>query len=261
MISAINKDGKQRTYKYDGKADNAEINLALSRAGTITLDPGVTYDIANSLLFPSDTTLDGQGATLKLAKGLPVWGGPHVSISQEKAMLMAVPSCKNITLKNLIIDGSQSDYYPKIKLGTSCYNMATFIKVSGLTIENVTFKNGCNDAILISGSNYILIDKIRVDKCGHDGIYAYNCGTISVNNSRFINRTNSSCRFYNVSGGEFINNECSTSGGGYCGLELEGKVTNIECSGNIWHTMPGGGVAYVNAVKKNVNIHDNKNVK
>ena len=189
----------------------------------------------------------------------PIWGGRGSSISEEKAMLMIKGnSATNITIRNLTVDGSQSDYYPDITLGLSCYNMATLIGCNGLTIRNVTFKNGCNDAMLMSKCSNVMIDTVTVNKCGHDGVYAYNVNGITVKNSKFINRTNSSCRFYTVTDGVFANNECTTSGGGYAGLELEGTVKNIEVYGNNFHGLAGPAIAHVNTKETNVNIHDNK---
>ena len=46
----------------------------------------------------------------------------------------------NIIIRNLIIDGSQSDYYSNIRLGTSFYNMATLIGCNKLAIHDVTFQ-------------------------------------------------------------------------------------------------------------------------
>jgi polygalacturonase len=252
-------------YNCDGKADNIEINKALEYAAansvpTVYLKGSFTYYIADSIMLRSGVTLTGDStATVKLASGLPVWGGRKVSIANEKAMFMIKGnSATNVGLSNIVVDGSQSDYYPKVKLGTSCYNMATLIGVNGLTIENVTFKNGCNDAILLNKCSNILIDGITVNKCGHDGVYAYNSKNITVKNSKFINRTNSSCRFYTITNGVFANNECTTSGGGYAGLELEGKVSNIEVYDNYFHDLPAPAIAHVNTKETNVNIHDIK---
>ena len=184
--------------------------------------------------------------------------GAGSSIANEKAMLMIKGnSATDVTIRNLTVDGSQSDYYPNVKLGTSCYNMATLIGCNGLTIQNVTFKNGCNDAMLISKSSNVMIDTVTVNKCGHDGVYAYNVNGITVKNCKFINRTNSSCRFDTVTDGVFANNDCTTSGGGYAGLELEGTVKNIEVYGNNFHDLAGPAIAHVNTKESNVNIHDN----
>ncbi|TFH05667.1 MAG: right-handed parallel beta-helix repeat-containing protein, partial [Methanosarcina sp.] len=181
------------------------------------------------------------------------------SIADEKAMLMIRGnSATNVKIGNLIVDGSQSDYYPNVKLGTSCYNMATLIGCDGLTIQNVIFQNGCNDAILLNKCSNVMIDTVTVNKCGHDGVYAYVVSNITVKNCTFINRTNSSCRFYNVDGGVFENNDCTTSGGGYAGLELQGTVTNIEASGNYFHDLPAPAIVHLNTKETNVNIHDNR---
>jgi polygalacturonase len=59
----------------------------------------------------------------------------------------------------------------KVPLGAYYNNMATLAGCDGLTIQNFTFQNGCNDAMLISKSSNILIDKVTVNKCGHDGVY------------------------------------------------------------------------------------------
>jgi hypothetical protein len=258
MISTVSLDKKIRTYKTDGKDDSVEINFALGHQGLINLYPGQTYSISDPLIFQSNIVLNGFGATLKLAPNLPIWGGRNVSISQEKALLMAASGCKNITLKNLVIDGSQSDFYPKIKLGTSCYNMATLIGVDGLTIENCLFKNGCNDAMLLSNCSNVKILKTNVNNAGHDGVYAWKCLNITVDGCKFVNRTNSSTRFYYVENGVFSNNLCSTSGGGCAGLELEGDIINVEVFGNKIYRLPYPGIWSYQVKKQfNLNIHDN----
>ncbi|MDQ1276632.1 MAG: Beta helix protein [Euryarchaeota archaeon] len=251
-------------YNCDGSSDQIEINRALGYAEenpgtTVYLKGPFTYVIDDTILIGSDTTLEGDSdVIIKLADGLSTWGGRYSSITEKKAMIMIKGnSASNITIKNITVDGSQSDYYPDIDLGTSCYNMATLIGCYGLTIRNVTFQNGCNDAMLISESSNIVIDTVTVNKCGHDGIYAYNVAGITVKNCSFINRTNSSCRFYTVTDGVFANNECTTSGGGYAGLELEGTVKNIEVYGNCFHDLDAPAIAYVNTEEMNVNVHDN----
>jgi hypothetical protein len=252
-------------FNCDGNDDHVQINQALENAAnnpgtTVHLKGPFTYDIGDSLLIGSNTILEGEsGVTIKLAKGLPVWGGHKSSIENEKAMLMIRGnSASDVTIRTLNIDGSQSDYYPNVKLGTSCYNMATLIGVNGLTIRDTTFKNGCNDAMLISRSNNVMIDSVTVNKCGHDGVYAYNVKNITVRNCKFINRTNSSTRFDIVTNGVFANNDCTTSGGGYAGLELENTVNNIEVYGNNFHGLAGPAIARVHTKESNINIHDNK---
>lgn len=256
IINAIGSDGELRTYQG---TTSKTINQALSRGGIIVLAPHTIYSIDESLLFQSNTVLEGNGATIKLAQGLPMWGYNGCPIKDEKAMLMILGnSASNVTIRNLIVDGSQSDYYPKVKLGTSCYNMATLIGCNGLIIENCTFKNGCNDAVLLNDCKNINIDNIIVNKCGHDGIYSYYVDGISVKNSTFLNRTNSSCRFYNVENGEFLNNECSTSGGGHTGLQLQGDLKNIYVAENYIKGLPYPGILSINAKMKNVVIENNK---
>jgi polygalacturonase len=252
-------------YKVDGKSDHVQINQALDYAAknpgtTVRLKGPFTYDIGESLMIGSNTILEGEsGVTIKLAKGLPVWGGRGSSIAGKKAMLMIRgSSATGVTIRNLTVDGSQSDYYPSVRLGTSCYNMATLIGCNGLTIKNATFKNGCNDAILLNKCSNVLIDGITVNKCGHDGVYAYNVQDITVKNSKFINRTNSSCRLDSVTNGVFANNDCTTSGGGFAGLQLQGTVKNIEAYGNNFHDLAGPAIAHWKTKETNVNIHDNK---
>jgi len=202
--------------------------------------------------------LEGNGAILKLAKGLPSWGYRGCPIREEKAMLMAYKnSASKVVLKNLTIDGSQSDYYPDVRLGTLLYNMATLIGLDGFTVENCTFKNGCNDALLFSDCKNVTIDNLTVNKCGHDGVATYYVENISVKNSTFINRTNSSCRFYNVTKGEFLNNKCSTAGGGHTGLQLQGALKDILVSDNYIRGLPYPGIRAIEAKMSNVIIEDN----
>ncbi|MPM36329.1 hypothetical protein SDC9_82924 [bioreactor metagenome] len=251
-------------YNCDGSSDQVEINQALEYAAenpgtTVYLKGSFTYVIDDTILIGNETTLEGDsGVTIKLADGLSVWGGSDSSITEKKAMIMITGnSASNITIGNMTVDGSQSDFYPDINLGTSCYNMATLIGCNGLIIRNVTFQNGCNDAILISDSSNIVIDSVTVNNCGHDGVYAYDVTGIIVKNCTFINRTNSSCRFDTVTYGTFANNECTTSGGGYAGLELEGSLRNIEVYGNNFHDLDALAIAHVNTEETNVSIHDN----
>ncbi|MDQ1275509.1 MAG: hypothetical protein QG610_1083 [Euryarchaeota archaeon] len=252
-------------YNCDGVQDNVEINQALEFAAnnpgtTVQLKGPFTYDIGDSLLIGSDTTLAGDsGVTIKLAKGLPLWGSRESSIEEKIAMIMIRgSSASNVKIEGLTVDGSQSDYYPNVRLGTSSYNMATLINANGLTIQGVTFQNGCNDAMLISKSSNVVIDTVTVNKCGHDGVYAYHVDGITVKNCNFINRTNSSVRLDSVTDGVMTNNECTTSGGGYAGLELQGTLVNIEASGNYFHDLPAPAVVHLNTDETNVNIHDNR---
>jgi polygalacturonase len=252
-------------YNCDGVDDHIQINQALEYAAehpgtTVLLKGPFTYDIGDSLLIGSDTTLKGDsGVTVKLAKGLPVWGGRESSITEKKAMIMIRGgSASNVAIKDITVDGSQSDYYPSVKLGTSCYNMATITNCNGLTIQNVTFQNGCNDAMLISSSSNVVIDTVTVNKPGHDGVYAYHVNGITVKNCNFINRTNSSVRFDSVTDGVMQNNECTTSGGGFAGLELQGNLKNIEASGNYFHDLDTSAIMRLNTEETNVNIHDNR---
>ncbi len=252
-------------YNVDGKDDHVQINQALEYAAnnpgtTVHLKGPFTYDIGDSLMLGSNTILEGDSSvTIKLAKGLPAWGGRESSISEKKAMLMIRGNSANdVTIRGFTVDGSQSDYYPSVRLGTSMYNMATLIGVNGLTIEKVTFQNGCNDAMLISKSSNIMIDTVTVNKCGHDGVYAYHVTGITVKNSKFINRTNSSIRLDSATDGVITNNDCTTSGGGYAGVELQGTLKNIEIYGNYFHDLPVDPIVHLNTNESNVKIHDNR---
>jgi hypothetical protein len=248
-------------FNCDGKDDQVQINQALKSAAsdpgtTVHLKGHFTYVISDTLLIGSNTILEGDsGSKIKLAPGLNTWGSHRSSIANEKAMFMIRGgSATNVIIRNLIVDGSQSDYYPSVKLGTSCYNMATLIGCHGLKIQGVTFQNGCNDAMLMSKCSNVVIEKVTVNKCGHDGVYAYNVKGIKVTNSKFINRTNSSCRFDTVTDGEFSHNDCTTSGGGYAGLELENAVRNIEVHGNNFHGLAGPAIAHVHTSESNIHI-------
>jgi len=263
-IVTVAGDGSGK-YNCDGKDDHVQINNALDYAaenpGTIVhLNGPFTYDIGDTLRIGSNTVLEGEtGVKLKLSKGLQKWGYPKCKIVDEKAMLMIKNnSAKNVTIRNLIIDGSQSDYYSKVKLGSYYYNMATLVGCDGLTIKNVTFQNGCNDAMLISKCSNILIDTVTVYKPGHDCVYTYNVKNITVRNCKFTNRANSSTRFDTVTNGMFANNYCTTSGGGYAGLELENTVKNIEIHSNYFYKLHGPAIAHVHTKEFSVKIHDNK---
>jgi hypothetical protein len=251
-------------FNCDGNDDHVQINQALDYAAnhpgtTVHLKGPFTYVIGDSLLIGSNTILEGDsGVTIKLAPGLPIWGGPGSEISDSKAMLMIRGnSAADVTIRSLTVDGSQSDHYSGIRLGTSCYNMATLVGVNGLTIESCLFKNGCNDAVLTSESSNVLIDSVTVNNPGHAGVYAYNVKKITVKNCKFINRSNSSTRFDTVTNGVFADNYCTSYGFGYAGLQLEDKLTNIEVYGNKFQDVAGPAIAHENSKETNVNIYNN----
>jgi hypothetical protein len=56
----------------------------------------------------------------------------------------------------------------------------------------------------------------------------------------------------------FANNDCTTSGGGFAGLQLQGTVKNIEAYGNNFHGLAGPAIAHWKTKETNVNLHDNK---
>jgi hypothetical protein len=251
-------------FDCDGNNDHVQINQALDYAAnhpgtTVYLKGPFTYFIGESLLIGSNTVLQGDsGVTIKLAPGLPVWGGPGSDISESKAMLMIRgSSAADVTIRGLTVDGSQSDYYSGVRLGTSCYNMATFIGVNGLTIESCLFKNGCNDAVLTSKSSNVIIDSVTVNYPGHAGIYAYDVNKITVKNCKFINRSNSSTRFDTVTNGVFANNYCTSYGFGYAGLQLEDKLTNIKVFDNKFHNVAGPAIAKEYSNGNNIDIFNN----
>lgn len=257
---AMESSGNVVNVSNTAELFQAVANAAKNSGTTVHLKGPYTYFLTDSLYLPTNTTIEGEsGVIVKLAKGLPQWGARKAGIAQQKAMFMIKGnSARNVTIRNLTIDGSQSDYYPHITLGWGIFNMATIIGCNGLTITNVTWKNGCNDAMLLSHCSNVLIDKITVNKCGHDGVYCWHVDNVTVSNSKFINRTNSSTRFDYVTNGKFFNNDCTTSGGGYAGLELEDTVTNIDVYGNYFHHLAGPAIAHVHTKETNVRIHDNR---
>jgi hypothetical protein len=251
-------------FNCDGKADHVQINQALNYAEnhpgtTVHLKGPFKYVIGDSLLIGSNTVLEGEsGVTIKLAPGLPTWGGPGSDISESKAMLMIRDnSASDVKIRSLTVDGSQADYYPEVRLGTSCFNMATLVGVNGLTIEDCLFKNGCNDAVLTSESSNIVIDSVTVNNPGHAGVYAYDVKKIIVKNCKFINRSNSSTRFDTVTNGIFANNYCTSYGFGYAGLQLEDKLENIDVYGNKFKDVAGPAIARENSEGTDINIYDN----
>jgi hypothetical protein len=55
-----------------------------------------------------------------------------------------------------------------------------------------------------------------------------------------------------------INNECTTSGGGYAGLELQGTLSNIQATGNYFHDLAAPAIVHLNTQESNMNIGNNK---
>jgi hypothetical protein len=53
----------------------------------------------------------------------------------------------------------------------------------------------------------------------------------------------------------FANNDCTTSGGGFAGLELENTVKNMDVYGNYFHGLASPAIAHVHTKEINVKIH------
>ncbi len=188
-VITVSGNGKG-DFNCDGKDDHIQINQALAVAAkssgyTVRLVGPFTYSIGDSIKIGSNTVLEGtSGAVIKLRKGLTPWG------SSQKGMLMISGNkASNVVIRSITIDGSQSDCYSGVRLGANHFNMATLIGCTGLTIKNVTFRNGCNDAMRIARCKNVVVDGVTVIKCGHDGICAFDVVGITVKNCKFYNRT------------------------------------------------------------------------
>ncbi|NLO29728.1 MAG: DNRLRE domain-containing protein [Methanosarcina mazei] len=237
--------GAQNTVTVNpasGSDAQTAINNAINSvaAGATSSNPGVvilgagTYKISAPIILKSNVVLKGAGDnTIIFATG-------SVCNSDGSPAYIYGSGVSNVEVSHLQFqstatgpkDGGHGDYRNCIKM-TSVTNA----KVHDILLTRYLY----GDGVRISKSSGIEVYNCRMQSSGHDGV-SFLSGT---KDSRMYNcyvevQTNTGVRVDNCANIEVDHNTFTGSAGsGWCCVELENKLTNVDVHHNIMHDYKG----------------------
>ncbi|MCU7526745.1 MAG: hypothetical protein HF308_19910 [Ignavibacteria bacterium] len=236
-----------------GSNDQKQINAAIGSGGkTVILNPGI-YKISAPIVLKSGTVLKGSGdSTVIYASG-------SVCNSESSPAYIYGYNVKNVEISSLQFqssargtgDGGHGDARNAIKLKS----------VTGAKIHDILFKYYLYcDGVRCSSSSNINIYNCRIQS-GHDGVCLYRCVNSKVYNCDVQVRTNTGTRIDGCSNIEIYRNTYyGTYGSGWCMLEAESKLSNVNVHNNILGPYRGSSGSYAVApvhASGSMSVHDN----
>ena len=283
-VTSDSKRAKEKnTFVTNLSKNNAQlaINDAIKAAGAVATvkdpamvlldDVNTTYRINNHIWFTpngnSGVTLEGgtapkypcshvilcgrPGVTIKLATGLNLdyWGSKTNSV--DRLGLIYMYGASHVTVCNLTIDGSYTDYKGKttVKLGQSKGDLIVALKGSNnLKFYNLTLINGFDDGFYLNGVSDVYCSDIVNKAGGHDGWNCYNCKRVTVEYSICGMNTNCGFRWSGPSDTALVRfSEFYTMAGGASAFELQNTGKNITIKNCYIHDITPtkyGGIGY-----------------
>ena len=225
-----------------------------SNPGYVILGAG-TYEISAPIILKSNVVLKGAGdSTVIYATG-------SVCNSGGSPAYIFGSGVSNVEVCNLQFkssatgpgDGGHGDYRNCIK----------FTSVTNSKVHDILFTRYLyGDGVRIGGSSGIEVYNCRLQSSGHDGVSFLS----DTRDSRMYNcyvevQTNTGVRVDNCANIEVDHNTFSGSAGsGWCCVELENTLTNVNVHHNIMHDYKGSsssaGIGNWNA-KGSISVHDN----
>jgi hypothetical protein len=156
-------------------ATEVVLRKALRTSGVVHLPSGVT-EIAREIELPAnshDLTIDGGGATLKLADRF--FG----------RALFVCTHCRNIHFENFEVDGNRKMLGRPVGLAPSDRTFARFTPANGILAEesdgvqihNIQLREIAGFAVLVNHSSHIEIDSVTVDQSGTSNVNKRNNAT------------------------------------------------------------------------------------
>ena len=258
--------GAQNTVTVNpasGSDAQTAINNAINSvaAGATSSNPGVvilgagTYKISAPIILKSNVVLKGAGDnTIIYATG-------SVCNSADAPAYIYGSGVSNVEVSHLQFkssatspaDGGHGDYRNCIK----------FTSVTNSKVHDILFSRYLyGDGVRISKSSGIDVYNCRMKSSGHDGV-SFLSGT---KDSRMYNcyvevQTNTGVRVDNCVNIEVDHNTFTGSAGsGWCCVELENTLTNVDVHHNIMHDYKGSsssaGIGNWNA-KGSISVRDN----
>ncbi|KKG10339.1 hypothetical protein EO98_13560 [Methanosarcina sp. 2.H.T.1A.6] len=225
-----------------------------SNPGYVLLSAG-TYKISAPIILKSNVVLKGAGdSTIIFATG-------SVCNSAGSPAYVYGSGVSNVEVSNLQFqstatgpgDGGHGDYRNCIK----------FTSVTNSKVHDILFNRYLyGDGVRIGKSSGIEVYNCRITSSGHDGV-SFLSGT---KDSRMYNcyvevQTNTGVRVDNCANIEVDHNTFTGSAGsGWCCVELENTLTNVDVHHNIMHDYKGSsssaGIGNWNA-KGSISVRDN----
>ncbi|KKG10596.1 hypothetical protein EO92_15305 [Methanosarcina sp. 2.H.A.1B.4] len=225
-----------------------------SNPGYVLLSAG-TYKISAPIILKSNVVLKGAGdSTIIFATG-------SVCNSAGSPAYVYGSGVSNVEVSNLQFqstatgpgDGGHGDYRNCIK----------FTSVTNSKVHDILFNRYLyGDGVRIGKSSGIEVYNCRIQSSGHDGV-SFLSGT---KDSRMYNcyvevQTNTGVRVDNCANIEVDHNTFTGSAGsGWCCVELENTLTNVDVHHNIMHDYKGSsssaGIGNWNA-KGSISVRDN----
>jgi hypothetical protein len=257
-------------FNCDGSDDQVEINQALeyvtknSQFSTVHLKGPNTYVISDSIFIGNDTVLEGDPTAVIKLKNKADWQNGIPLITQ-----MDDTGSHNITVKGFEINGNYKKNEDK-KRGEGYYNMINFLDSKDIQVHDMRMHDGHGDGLRVERSSNIKFYNNRVDRLGHDGLYAIECQNVEAWNNDITCRTNSGLRIWNSNHVKFHDNEIDSflhwSAGGP-GIQIQkstGVMNDIEVYSNTIHNTYGPGIwligygdSYPKEEAENVLIYNN----
>lgn len=212
---------------------SAGIQAALNKIGdgfkekVLKLADG-TFKIDKPLVVNDGTEFCGSGYSLlklvnyasrKIFAGDP--DGKIVPIIGQKKNTI-----KDITIHDLVFDGSSAKQ--TVPHGKNYHNFIFFQYGQNIKTYDLEIRKSQGDGVRLRNCDGVFSSRIKVDKCGHDGIHCRNSKNIRIDDIKCTLRINSAVRLINCSDAKISNVRAT----GYNSWEAGGPGIQIEKSGN-----------------------------
>ena len=226
-----------------------------SNKGYVLLTAG-TYNISAPIELKSNVVLKGAG------NDTIIFASDSVCNSKKKPGYIMGSDISNIEICNLqfrstaskFSDGGIGEYRDCIVLDS----------VNKCTVHDILFTRYLyNDGVQVLGGTDVIVYNCRFYSAAHDGVSivldSENC---RVSNCDFQIQTNTGVRVDSGKNCEVDHNTFTsgTAGSGWCCVQLQSTLTNVNVHHNIMHDFRGSsnsaGIGSVRA-KGSINIHDN----
>ncbi len=254
-ITVSPKSGTDAQIAINNAINSVASEATSSKPGCVLLTAG-TYKISSPILLKSNVVLKGAGdSTIIFADG-------SVCNSEEEPAYLFGPGVSNVEICNLQFqstatctdDGGHGHYRNCIQLQSA----------SNSAVHDILFTRYLyNDAVTVEKSTNIIVYSCRIYSAGHDGVaFLSDCKNCRMCNCDVQVQTNTGVRVDKNENIEVDHNTFTsgTPGSGWCCVELERTLTNVNVHHNIMHDFRGSssssGIGNVHA-SGSINVHDN----
>ena len=257
VITVNPTSGTNAQVAINSAIDSVALCATSSSKGCVLLTVG-TYNISSPVVLKSNVALKGAGdSTIIFADG-------SVCNSKAEPAYIFGSGVSNVEICNLQFQSTASD---KNDGGHGEYRNCIQLKSArNSTVHDILFTRYLyNDGVRVNEGTDIIVHNCRFYSAAHDGVAFLS----DSNNCRMYNcdvqvQTNTGVRVDNSASCEVDHNTFYTFSGnsdtGWCCVELENTLTNMNVHHNIMHDFRGygksAGIGNVHA-SGSINVHDN----